>query len=289
MATGEAAEHKQIQPYPTSVCYDTIYDMRLASLKVNKTEIKDSKRLVEALIPVCQAGYMVYFDGEARIPNVVYYKLNKIRTLGCAKRAEAFTSSPYVKTSVPPAIYKGSSYDKGHMAPSADLSWNESVERESYITINIAPQLAAFNRGLWKILERDVRHYVYLNNRANYIIITGAVYNKADPLLAEQVKVPRGFYKILLDTTDMSYMAWYIPHHVVLEKALENSILLDKYRETIETLEAYANMDFVFQLNKVKFKELPRNSSEALIRAMNNAYINFKRDKTTYCSRGRNV
>ena len=43
--------------------------------------------------------------------------------------------------------YEGFSYDRGHLAPSADFRWSQKSLSESYFYSNISPQKASFNLG----------------------------------------------------------------------------------------------------------------------------------------------
>ena len=67
---------------------------------------------------------------------------------------------PLVKTgSARDADYKASGYDRGHLAPAADMGWSTQAMQESFYYSNMSPQLPAFNRGIWKQLEELVRDW----------------------------------------------------------------------------------------------------------------------------------
>ena len=66
-----------------------------------------------------------------------------------------------LKVCVPdPADYIGSGYDRGHMAPSQDMQYNEGVSRESFFMGNMMPQTPHLNRGEWKRFETKTHNRV---------------------------------------------------------------------------------------------------------------------------------
>ena len=68
-------------------------------------------------------------------------------------RLDGFVSDVMVPNSPTPKVYDKSGYDRGHLAPADDFDWSELAMSESFLMTNIAPQLAGFNRGIWKKLE----------------------------------------------------------------------------------------------------------------------------------------
>jgi endonuclease G len=49
--------------------------------------------------------------------------------------------------------FKGSGYDRGHLAPAGDMKWSSTAMSESFYMSNMSPQKPGFNRGIWKKLE----------------------------------------------------------------------------------------------------------------------------------------
>jgi endonuclease G len=66
-------------------------------------------------------------------------------------------------TRIPPRFraglnpYRGSGYDRGHLAASANQDLLDIQNSETFLMSNMSPQLAAFNRGKWAELENAVR------------------------------------------------------------------------------------------------------------------------------------
>ena len=147
-------------------------------------------------------------DNKAKIPQWVSYVLAPEKAVGCEKRINAFKSDRYLPADKRAEMkdYAKSGYDIGHIANSADMSWDLSAARESFILSNMAPQEPGFNRGIWKKLEDQTRAWA-VNRSHKILIYAGPTYNREQDrtIGANFVTVPNGFYKILidLDTNDV--------------------------------------------------------------------------------------
>lgn len=163
---------------------------------------------------LCRRAYILEHDNAAKIPAWVAYTLTRDHTVGCVKRGDNFDEDGSLKYGKRAEIsdYRRSGYDKGHIANSADMSWNPSVQRQSFLLSNMAPQIHAFNAGIWKELETNIRAWAY-NRDSTLLIYAGPVYGGRDKTIgANKVVVPHGFYKIVVDTETNETMAFLFPH-----------------------------------------------------------------------------
>ncbi|GAH82191.1 unnamed protein product, partial [marine sediment metagenome] len=104
----------------------------------------------------------------------VLYKLTAERVKGSYKRTNDFRPDPMVKTgSATLSDYKGSGYDRGHLAPAGDMKWSTTAMSESFYMSNMSPQNPGFNRGIWKKLEGQVR--TWATDNEEIYIVTGPV------------------------------------------------------------------------------------------------------------------
>eukprot|EP00759_Apiculatamorpha_spiralis_P050897 PhF_6_TR4969/c0_g1_i1/m.7040/K01173/ENDOG; endonuclease G, mitochondrial len=103
-----------------------------------------------------------------------------------------------------------SGYDRGHIAPSAILSYNKTVLKQCYSMANIAPQLANFNRGVWARLEGDVRSFINSTNTALFII-TGVGYKNRNNVERpyDNIAIPSYFFKVLCDPKGKKSAGFY--------------------------------------------------------------------------------
>ena len=113
-------------------------------------------------------------------------------------RRENFHSDARITTgSASLADYRDSGFDRGHLAPAADLAWSQRAVDESFLLSNMSPQLPAFNRGVWKDLEEQVRSFAV--QAGSLWVVTGPVLEPGLPTIgANHVSVPRAYYKALL-------------------------------------------------------------------------------------------
>lgn len=90
--------------------------------------------------------------------------------------------------------YAKSGYDRGHMAPSADMP-TESAQSESFSLANMVPQDHNHNTGIWSSIESATR-YLAKKEGALYII-TGPIYKGTLKSIGNGVLVPTYIYKII--------------------------------------------------------------------------------------------
>ena len=83
-------------------------------------------------------AYTVGYNLDRHIPNWVAYELTAKETIGEETRTNKFMPDPLVQGNpVVTQDYSNSGYDRGHMAPAADMKWSEQAMRESFYMTNI--------------------------------------------------------------------------------------------------------------------------------------------------------
>jgi endonuclease G len=159
------------------------------------------------------------------------------------ERNNRFVPDPLLTSStISNADYKNSGYDKGHLAPSADMCYSNQTMVESFYLSNMAPQNPGFNRGIWAKLEEQVRHWA-VDDKAVYVV-TGPVLTKGLPTIgSNRITVPAYFYKVILDYTmpDIKGIGFILPNQGSQEP-------LQHYAVTIDSVERLTNTDFFYQL-----------------------------------------
>jgi len=194
---------------------------------------------------ICRQAYLVGYDVAAKIPRYVTYELTPPNALGCVARTNAFAADQSIKNGATPDDYAGTGYDKGHMAPDGDLSWDPQVEYESFLMTNMAPQAGSLNRGIWKLLETSVRGWVVQRNQS-YTIYVGAVYNAQDKRIGTGVVVPHGFYKIVINNQTNEVAGWAFPHTAPYPN-LGND--LTRFRLPVSQIQTMAGVQFALPPN----------------------------------------
>lgn len=155
-----------------------------------------------------------------------------------AKRESSFKQDSRVSETANNGDYTRTGYDKGHLAPAADMSWSPNAMKESFYFTNISPQLAAFNRGIWKKLEEQIRDWVARND--TIYITTGPLFLDLTATIGRnKIPIPSHFYKALLTRRNSKWKAvgYFFPNANL-------SADLDSFRCTIDSLETISGFDF---------------------------------------------
>ncbi len=93
--------------------------------------------------------------------------------------------------------YSRSGWDKGHMAPRADMKWNADALRESYLFTNICPQDHEMNAQAWRKIEELTRRIA--SRYGSVLVVCGPIYDSLPHrhIGPNCVHVPDRFYKAL--------------------------------------------------------------------------------------------
>ncbi|KTG01353.1 hypothetical protein cypCar_00048257, partial [Cyprinus carpio] len=92
--------------------------------------------------------------------------------------------------------YKKSKYDRGHLAPVFQAQ-SQSCADATFTLTNAAPQNSSFNRGQWRVLERNIAKNLSnqcLPNKYSVYIVTGVVPGTENISDKVNVTVPSHFW-----------------------------------------------------------------------------------------------
>lgn len=169
----------------------------------------------------------------------VAYPMSRSRLNKVVDRDDDFRPDPTVHTgSAVAADYSGSGYDRGHLAPAADMGWSAATMSESFFYSNMSPQLPGFNRGVWKRLEELFRDWAGLYD--SILVVTGPVLSAGLPSIGpNRVSVPNFYYKVLVDTarTHRQGIAFLLPN-------APSQLPLTAFVVTIDSVERFTGLDF---------------------------------------------
>lgn len=197
-------------------------------------------------------GYALGYFEEWEQPSWVTYRLTKDEVMSRkASRLDAFMADPLVKTgSASLDDYKGSGYDRGHLAPAGDMHWSDKAMLESFYMSNMSPQDPSFNRGVWAKLERAIRRFAYAEG--SVFVVTGPIFTEEDnaTIGANKVRIPGFYYKVVYDETPPEKMIAFILPNKGSKKALDSFVV------TVDDVEEATGLDF--------FSELPLDVQQKL-------------------------
>lgn len=200
-------------------------------LEIPKTKPNDSI--------IYHVGYALLYNEQHEQATWVAYELTKEETTKLFDRTNKFIVDPKVKTGTATnKDYEGYGFDRGHLAPAADMSWSDIAMKESFYFSNMSPQVPNFNRGIWKKLEEQVRQWAIENNSLH--VITGPVLSDNLQIIGiNKVSVPNYYYKAILDYSepDIKGIGFIMPN-----TKLKDSI--QHYAVSIDSLESFTGIDF---------------------------------------------
>ena len=203
-------------------------------------------------LPICKggedheaheyAGFWLCYRESYETAEWVFYEVTAEGLARKTKRSNDFREDKSITTgSATLSDYKGSGYDRGHLAPARDMSFSDEAMSESFLMSNMTPQAPAFNRGMWKDLEEQVRGWAFSFGRV--FVATGPIWEKSAAeysfIGANQVRVPEYFYKALLSKTDAG---WQAVGFILPNRKCEGS--LADYVVSVDEIEARCGVDF---------------------------------------------
>lgn len=144
-------------------------------------------------------GYTLSYNADYKTPQWVAWELTRKETKGTEERTDKFVPDPDVKgAKAYTQDYTRSGYDRGHMAPAADMKWSRQAMEESFYLSNICPQNPNLNRGDWNDLEEQSRQWA--RKYGAVYIVCGPIYDNKQPkrIGNNKVAVPHAFYKVIL-------------------------------------------------------------------------------------------
>lgn len=112
-------------------------------------------------IRLVHTNYTTVFSKSKKYPVLVQWWVTraKVTCIKPLKRVDKFAPDPKLPSETNLLeSYKGSGFDRGHMAPAADnLCQTQQVQDECFYFSNMSPQYHSLNAGDWKSLETQTR------------------------------------------------------------------------------------------------------------------------------------
>lgn len=185
-------------------------------------------------------GYTLSYNADYKTPQWVAWELTKKETKGKEGRTDKFLPDPDVRgAKAYTSDYTKSGYDRGHMAPAADMKWSKQAMEESFYLSNICPQNPNLNRGDWNDLEEKSRQWA--KKHGVIYVACGPIYDTKRPkrIGNNKVAVPDAFYKVVLINPKKNPQAiGFIFPNKAGHKPLK------KYIVSVDSVEKRTNIDF---------------------------------------------
>ena len=172
------------------------------------------KALQASTVGLCFEAFSVMHSGVSKTPlwSAEHLTRDSLKAAREVPREDSF----HAEETLPPkhgaelADYARSGYDRGHMAPAADMPTRQA-QHESFSLANVGPQNRRNNQQLWAAIEGATRHLV--NQRGELYVLTGPIF-EGDQIkrINGRVFVPTHVFKAVVDPAANEGAAWLAPN-----------------------------------------------------------------------------
>ena len=193
---------------------------------------------------ITHSGFSLQYSPAHEQAAWVAYVLTSKEVHGNVPRSNNFREdSSVISGSASLADYKGSGFDRGHMAPAGDLKWSQSSMKDSFFMSNMSPQVPGFNRDIWKRLEEWTRDQAVDNSEL--IVVTGPVLTDGPykEIGENGVDIPKKYFKVLLDYTGPDIKAIGF----IMNNEASKANIID-FAASIDDVEKLTGLDFFYLL-----------------------------------------
>lgn len=208
------------------------------------------------------AGFTLCYREKYEQAEWVAYEINTEELVKATGRTDDFRPDPKISTgSASLADYKGSGYDRGHLAPAADLAYSTETMSESFYMSNMSPQTGGLNRGVWKDLEAQVREWT--EQFGSVYVVSGPILEKDSyPTIGpNEVAVPEYYYKVLFAPEGKDGKPQMIGFLMPNEKLKDDFLA---FAVPVDEIESRTGLDFFHSLDESSQSALEAQSNPEL-------------------------
>lgn len=249
----------------------------LSEFYQNTPPIFTNTKLENKSYPLCYNGFALNYSGLSKTPLWVAEKLTPQRLSVKIPREDSFHEEDRVPEAdrATLADYRSSGYDRGHMAPNADMN-NKNAQHDSFSLANMVPQTPENNQHIWREIEETTRAMVTKYKLEAYVVTGPAYMNKTVKTTKKgsKVLVPSHVYKVVYFPQTRMMSAYFAPN----DKSKSAKIISVCDLEEKIGINIFPNIDentkrqiYKFQMKASKVKA-------------NQAPVYFQTDYTSKCS-----
>ena len=189
-----------------SACLDQFY--RDVPPYLNRESLKKQS------YALCFNGFNVMYSGVSRTPLWVAEALTPARLSQKIPREDSFHEEERIPAQYRATLsdYRGSGYDRGHMAPNADMP-NKTSQFDSFSLANMVPQAPKNNQEVWRKLEEATRAIVTKHQTDVYVVTGPTFTSKTLKVIGQGVMVPTAVYKAVYIPKTGAIGVYYAPNN----------------------------------------------------------------------------
>jgi len=188
--------------------------------------------------------FIVGWSPSLRHPVWVAYHVAKDAKYPTCRKS--FQRDRNVPSAPNPGDYKGSGYDRGHMAPNHAIvtRYGENAQKQTFLMSNISPQTASLNRGVWRDLEHRIAD-LWTARYGEIWVIVGAIPSASRKTFGDiKVDVPDAYFQVVVAQEGMNIRAFA----VLFPQYVPYSAYAARYLISIDELETLTGLDFLPEL-----------------------------------------
>ena len=164
-----------------------------------------------ATTELCYGVFGVMHSGITRTPlwSAEHLKVDNLEAAKDLSRENSFHAEKRLPANARAELadYARSGYDRGHMAPNADMP-DRSTQRESFTLANMVPQDGDINRNLWAGIEGVVRGMA--RKEGDLYVLTGPAFIGSNLQKVGKVLVPTHLYKLVYSPRQRAGGAYFV-------------------------------------------------------------------------------
>lgn len=157
--------------------------------------------------------YSSVYDLDLLSPRQVTWTLHAADLSTCSRNPswQFLPDIPDDRAAARHSDYNKTGFDRGHMCPAADRSFQIDAMRRTFATSNICPQVPSVNRGSWKQTEEWCRNAALMYDSVCVLAVPIWLDQDTTFIGKHRLAVPHAFFKaVWLARNDSVINAWFI-------------------------------------------------------------------------------
>jgi len=206
--------------------------------------------------------FTLSYNEGYELPSWAAYQLTPEQAKATGTFKEKYVEDPLVTTGSPSLKdYKDAGFIMGQLVPPEDMFTSPQAVTETFLTSNTVPQKPAFNKNVWKLMERLIREWAKEGNTLYIVagpVLTDAPFGTFGP---NKISIAERYYKVVLDVNGERAIAFIIRSNVATGTPRAFAISVDE-------LEQITGIDF--------FPALPNDLENKVESSKDFTHWNFK-------------